>query len=114
MRSYSKCLMPLEIALKTDLSTLEQQTMLAILRLHPKGYGVTIRDEIGQRTEREVSIGSIYAVLDRLQEKGFVESAHGNPTPQRGGRRKLYFTLTAPGQKTLSESLKAINAMSSG
>ncbi len=88
-----------------NLSALEQMTMLAILRLHPDAYGVTIQDQIGDRTGKAPSIGSVYAALDRLEGKGLIESRRGEPTAERGGRAKLYFTLTASGSATLEQSL---------
>jgi PadR family transcriptional regulator, regulatory protein PadR len=97
-----------------DLTTLEQHLLLAIIALHPNGYGVSIQEHIRERTGREPSTGSIYASLDRLEEKGFVKTRQGEATPERGGKRKLYFTITAPGQRTLRESLQAIDALSHG
>jgi DNA-binding PadR family transcriptional regulator len=96
------------------LSTLEQHLLLAVIGLHPNAYGVSIQDHIKERTGREPSTGSIYASLDRLEEKGFVKSRQGEPTKERGGRAKLYFTITAPGEHALRESLQAINALSQG
>ena len=97
-----------------ELTALEQQIMLAIMGLHPDAYGVSIQDRIKDKTGKEPSVGSIYAALDRLEEKGFVKSRQGEPTAERGGRRKLYFTLTAPGQHTLKQSLQAIGSLSRG
>jgi DNA-binding PadR family transcriptional regulator len=96
------------------LSTLEQHLLLAVLGLHPNAYGVSIQEHISERTGREPSTGSVYASLDRLEEKGFVKSRQGEATAQRGGKRKLYFTITAPGQRALRESLQAIDALSHG
>jgi PadR family transcriptional regulator, regulatory protein PadR len=98
----------------TELTTLEQHLLLAIIALHPNGYGVAIQDHIKERTGREPSTGSIYASLDRLEEKGFVKTRQGEPTKQRGGKRKLYFTITTPGQHTLRQSLQAIHSLSHG
>lgn len=97
-----------------DLSTKEQQTLLAILIQHPDAYGVSIRDEILKRTGREYSFGSIYAVLERLEDKGLIVSREGEVTAARGGRRKQYFTVTAPGQLALQASLRAVDAMRDG
>jgi DNA-binding PadR family transcriptional regulator len=97
-----------------DITLIEQHTMLAMLRLHPNGYGVTIRDEINRRTERSYSIGSVYTALERLQTAGLVEAREGEPTAERGGRRKTYFTLTATGHRALEGSLHAIDAMRRG
>ena len=103
-----------EIMSDTELTTLEQHLLLAIIGLHPNAYGVSIQDHIKARTGREPSTGSIYASLDRLEEKGFVKSRQGEPTAERGGKRKLYFTITAPGHGALKESLQAIDALSHG
>jgi DNA-binding PadR family transcriptional regulator len=97
-----------------ELTTLEQHLLLAILGLHPNGYGVSMQDHIKNRTGREPSTGSVYASLDRLEDKGFVKSRQGGATAERGGKRKLYFTITAPGQRALKESLAAIDALSEG
>jgi PadR family transcriptional regulator PadR len=97
-----------------ELTTLEQHLMLAIIALHPSAYGVSIQDHIKARTGREPSIGSVYASLDRLEEKGLVTSRQGEPTAARGGRRKLYFSITAPGQHALQQSLQAIRSLSHG
>jgi PadR family transcriptional regulator PadR len=97
-----------------DLGSVEQQVLLALRRLHPTGYGVTIRQAILDRTGREYSLGSIYAALERLEGKGFVSSREGEPTPERGGRRKLHFTVTPPGVHALSQSLDALDRMRDG
>jgi PadR family transcriptional regulator, regulatory protein PadR len=97
-----------------ELTALEQHLMLAILGLQPQAYGISIQDRIKDRTGREPSTGSVYAALDRLEEKGFVVARQGEPTAARGGKRKLYFELTAPGQHTLMRSLQAIDSMKQG
>jgi len=97
-----------------ELTTLEQHLLLAIIALQPNGYGVSIQDHIKARTGREPSTCSIYASLDRLEEKGVVKSRQGEATKERGGKRKLYFTITAPGQHTLRQSLQAIHSLSHG
>jgi PadR family transcriptional regulator PadR len=98
-----------------ELTFLEQQLLLAIIGLHPNAYGVSIQEHIEDRTAgRQPSTGSIYASLDRLEEKGFVKSRQGEPTKQRGGKRKLYFTITAPGQHALRQSLQAIDSLRHG
>jgi PadR family transcriptional regulator, regulatory protein PadR len=97
-----------------ELTALEQQIMLAIIGLHPTAYGVSIQDHIKDRTGREPSIGSIYASLDRLEQKGFVASRQGEATAERGGKRKLYFTVTAPGERTLKQSLRGLDSLRRG
>jgi PadR family transcriptional regulator PadR len=94
-----------------QLGLLEQYIMLAIQRLQPTAYGVSVQKELEERTGREYSTGAIYAVLDRLEGKGFVKSKQGEATAERGGRAKLYFSLTAPGQATLRASLNAFDRL---
>jgi PadR family transcriptional regulator, regulatory protein PadR len=94
-----------------DLSALEQQMMLAITKLMPNAYGVAIGDHIRTITDRSYSIGAIYAALERLEERGFLEARQGEPTATRGGRRKLYFDITAKGELALKHSLAVIDKL---
>jgi DNA-binding PadR family transcriptional regulator len=96
-----------------QISQLEQLVMLAILRLRPEAYGVALQKELKLRTGREYSIGGIYAVLDKLEGKGFVKPKQGEATAERGGRAKLYFNLTAAGATALQASLQAIDNLRS-
>jgi DNA-binding PadR family transcriptional regulator len=94
-----------------DIGLLEQHVLLAVQGLHPNAYGVAIQDRINALAGYEPSIGSVYAAIERLENKRFLKSRQGEPTRERGGRAKLYLTLTAHGQKTLLESLKAIDSL---
>lgn len=84
------------------LRDLEYTLLLALLRLGDEAYGVPIRDEIAGRTGRELSLGALYTTLDRLENKGFIESRMGLPTAVRGGRRKKMCRLTTAGKRALS------------
>ncbi|TAI64557.1 PadR family transcriptional regulator [Bradyrhizobium sp. Leo170] len=92
-----------------QIGQLEQMVMLAIQRLHPSAYGISLQKELKVRTGREYSVGTIYAVLDKIERKGFVKPKQGEATPERGGRAKIYFNLTAQGQAALQASLSAID-----
>lgn len=96
------------------LGELEQLVLLAIARLGDSAYGVAVRAEIANRTRRDLSFGSVYAALGRLEEKGFLTSHLGEPTPERGGRRKKHYTISAAGRRALQRSLQAIRAMTHG
>ena len=76
---------------RNSLGEFEHMIVLALLRLEDRAYGVTVRQEIESRTQREVSIGAVYATLERLETKGYVRSHRGEPTPERGGRSKRFF-----------------------
>ena len=88
--------------------------LLALLRLGDDAYGVPIREEIRDRAGRAVSLGSVYKTLERLQIKGYVSSFVGEPTNERGGRRKKYFRLESHGRRVLQHSLAALRRMTSG
>ncbi len=96
------------------LGEFEQLLLLAVLRLGEHAHGGTIREEIMHRTGRAVSRGAIYAGLDRLEEKGFVTSKLGQPTPERGGRAKRSYNVNASGQLGLSTALRRVERMSEG
>ena len=88
--------------------------MLAVLRLGREAYGVPIAAEIAQRTGREMLQGSVYAILERLESQGLVTSRLGDATPQRGGRAKRYFALTAEGNRQVREAQRALEALWQG
>jgi DNA-binding PadR family transcriptional regulator len=97
-----------------SLGAFEQMVLIALVRLGPKAYGMTVRREIEQRTGRRVSIGAVYATLERLEEKGLVSSFAGEPTAERGGRSKRLFRLEADGERALRASQEAIRRMTAG
>ncbi len=88
--------------------------ILAVLRLGDRAYGVTVRQEIEYRIKREVSIGAIYATLDRLEAKGYVKSQFGDPTPERGGRSKRFFRVSAKGVAAVNRTHRALQSMTEG
>jgi PadR family transcriptional regulator PadR len=96
------------------LGEFEQAVMLALLRLGADAYGATVRHEIEQRSGRRASISAVYTTLERLEQKGFVRSSVGEPTPQRGGRRRRHFDLTASGAHALKRSHQAYTGMVAG
>lgn len=96
------------------LGELEQLVLLAIARLGDDAYGVTVRREIATRTKRDLSFGSVYTTLTRLEEKGLVASHLGDPTPERGGRRKKHYAMSSAGRRALQRSLRAIRTMARG
>ena len=79
----------------------EAVLMLAIWRLKDNAYGVAIREKVSEVTEREWNYGTLYCALDQLVKKGMLNKREGEPLPQRGGRRKIFYSLTGEGAKTL-------------
>lgn len=96
------------------LGDLEQLVLLAVLRLAPQAYAVSVRDEIQARAGRTVSRGAVYVTLDRLQRKGFLRSEKSAPTPERGGKAKRMFSLESSGREALQASLREIRGMTDG
>lgn len=96
------------------LGEFEQLVLLALVRLGPDAYGVTICDDIAERSGRAVSLGAVYKTLDRLETKGFVGTWLGDPTAERGGRRKKHFKVLGAGQRALKASLAALRRMTDG
>ena len=96
------------------LGEFEQIVMLAILRLGETAYGMTIRKEIQDVAKRVASLGAVYTTLERLEDKGFLTSAVGEVTEERGGRAKKYFRVTGLGQAVLKQALNATQAMRAG
>ena len=96
------------------LGEFEHVIVLSLLRLAGRAYGVTVRQEIEFRTNREVSIGAVYATLNRLEAKGYVKSHRGDPTPERGGRAKRFFHVTAKGLAAVNRTQCALQSMTEG
>ena len=96
------------------LGEFEYLVLLALLRLGNGAYGASILREIRDRTRRDVPIGSIYVTLARLERKKMVVSYIGEPTAERGGRRRKHYILNDPGQQALGRAYREMKAMSEG
>jgi PadR family transcriptional regulator, regulatory protein PadR len=86
---------------RVSLGEFEEVVLLIVAMLDGSAYGVNITHEIVQQTNRSVRLNQVHASLHRLEEKGMIVSKMGDPKPERGGRRKRIFTITAYGQQTL-------------
>lgn len=104
----------MERLVEIRLGEFEQLVLLALLRLADDAYGVAVQREIARRTGRATSFGTVYATLARLEAKGLIASRLGDPTPERGGRRKKYFQLLPPGRRALHECLRVLRTMARG
>jgi DNA-binding PadR family transcriptional regulator len=98
-----------------NLGEFEQVVLLAILQLQEGGaYGVSIRTTISDHTKRDPTPGAIYTTLERLEGKKLVRSRVGEATPQRGGRAKRYYHVTAQGIAALKRARKAFESLARG
>jgi DNA-binding PadR family transcriptional regulator len=93
------------------LTDFELMLVLAILRVGDEAYGVQIAREIEVTCGRRVLLGAAYAALDRLEQNGLVRSRMGSPTPERGGRAKRFFQVTARGLRAAKETQEALVAL---
>lgn len=89
---------------KDYIGEFEEFVLLAIMKLGETAYGVPIREALEEATGRTVSVGALYATLNRLEEKGFISARTGESTPERGGRAKRYFKVEATGQQVLLDA----------
>ena len=96
------------------LGEFEQMVLLAIVHLGGESYGIPIVDEIERRTGRDVSRAAVYVTLRRLEEKGYVSSWMGDPTPERGGKARRHVKLEAEGKRALREARQVAEWMWSG
>lgn len=86
----------------------ELLVLLALIRLGDDAYGVPISEAIEESSGRDVALGSVYITLERLERKGLVSSRRGEPTPERGGRAKTYFRITAKGLREVRQAQRTL------
>jgi DNA-binding PadR family transcriptional regulator len=96
---------------KYYLGEFEEVVLLAIAILHKSAYGVSIKDEIENRLDREVSMGALHTALLRLEDKGYIKSARGESGEDRMGRPRNYYEITALGKKAVAYSKESRDKM---
>lgn len=96
------------------LSQLELMVLLAILRIRENAYGMSIAREIERHGGRELALAGIYTALERLEEKGLVNSRRGAPTPERGGKARTFFDVTATGLTAVRSTYATFSRLSAG
>ena len=100
--------------MKHTIGDFEQLILLALVRLDADAYGASIRTEIEKRTGRTISAGALYTALDRMEKRGLVVSRLGDPTPERGGKRKRLYTLQPTGERALARVYESLRLMAGG
>jgi PadR family transcriptional regulator PadR len=96
------------------LGEFEQLILFALVELEDEAYGAAIGRSIEARTGKAVTAGAIYTALDRLASRGYVTSEVGEPTAERGGRRRKYYQMQPDGALALTRSVDVIRSMSEG
>lgn len=85
--------------------------LLAVIHLGKEAYGVPISRNLEAHRGRDVSVGSVYAALDRMEAKGLVVSILGDPTPERGGKAKRFFRMTEEGLRQVHETRRVLSKL---
>jgi PadR family transcriptional regulator len=96
---------------KYKLGEFEEVVMLTVGILYENAYGISIKSEIETRLKRKVSVGALQSALKRLEDKGYLSSNDADPTPERAGRPKRYFKITATGKKAMQYTKETRNAL---
>ena len=95
-----------------NLGEFEQLVLLAVLSLDDQeAYGMRVREALRDEAGRDVSVPTVYSALDRLEEKGYVSTRLGEPTPERGGRAKKLFRVEPEGVRALREQRTVLERM---
>ncbi len=97
-----------------SLNEIEQFVLLSLARLGTDAYGVTVREEIEARAQRPVSMAAVYAALDRLQRRGYVQVWLSEPIRERGGRARKHFRIRPDGERALADAREAMQRMWDG
>ena len=96
---------------RSYLGEFELMILLAVIHLGEEAYGVPISRELEMQRGRDVSVGSVYAALERMEGKGLVSSSLGNPTPERGGKAKRFFRVTKEGLRQVHETRRVLTRL---
>lgn len=96
---------------RSYLGELELMLLLAVIHLGDDAYGVPISRELERNRGRGVSVGSVYAALERLEAKGLVDSRLGDSTPERGGKAKRFFRITKEGLRQVQETRRLLTRL---
>ncbi|TAE45092.1 MAG: PadR family transcriptional regulator [Bacteroidetes bacterium] len=92
-----------------EMGEFEELVLYMVAIMNGKAYGIGIIDEMEKRTGRSAAIGAVQTVLKRMEAKGWIQSAFGEATQERGGKAKRYYTLTESGQKALAQKKEQRN-----
>jgi DNA-binding PadR family transcriptional regulator len=96
------------------LAEVEQLVLLAVWRLDGEAYAVPIRELIDKETDISLSRGSVYITLDRLEQKGFVESWFGDPISEPGGKSRRLFRIRPTGMSALRAARRGLDRLAEG
>ena len=96
------------------LGEFEHVVLLSLLRLGNGTWGAAIRRDIQERLGRQLPVSVVYVTLQRMETKGMVKSYVGEPTAERGGRRRRHYLIDTAGEHALGRSYRALKKMAEG
>ena len=96
---------------RSYLGEFEMMILLSVIHLGEEAYGVPISRELEAQRGRDVSVGGVYAALERMEGKGLVSSSLGDPTPERGGKAKRFFRITKEGLRQVHETRRVLTRL---
>ena len=82
----------------------EEIVLVSLLKLREDSYGVAIKKQIRELTGEDWNYGLLYCALDQLVKKGHLSKREGKPIPERGGRRKIYYSISPSGRRALADA----------
>ena len=89
-----------------ELTKLEEIVLIAIWNLREDAYGVNIKKKVRELTGKEYFYNTLYTTFDRLIRKAIIIKDFGEPTPVRGGKRKVFFHLSKEGKCALRDAFE--------
>ncbi len=98
----------------SQLTKNEEIVLVSILKLRVNTYGVGIKNQVRELTGEDWNYGLLYCTLDQLVKKGYLIKREGKPLPERGGRRKIYYSISASGRRALSDAYELKEALWEG
>ena len=89
-----------------SMTVFEEAVMLAVYRLNQNAYSVTIHQEILATTGKDVILGTLFRTLDQLRRKGYLTKNKGEPVKAKGGKSKMFYSITDEGYHALEQTRK--------
>ncbi|MBC7896154.1 MAG: helix-turn-helix transcriptional regulator [Cytophagaceae bacterium] len=97
-----------------SIAPFEVVVLLSIIRLGDDAYGLAVRRDVSARTGHDYSVGAIYTTLQRLEDKGMLNTWTSEPLPVRGGRARKHFRLTSTGRRAMREAERRATSVWAG